>query len=293
MKVIRWTLMSILMFSVGGITEAQARRGSLIVFIVSKRADYVVIGAESRTIDIVHNSSDDRSCKIISLGRDTLFYETGNAAIGVKVGRNWSSEGEARFVYALSQRRDASDLADAWATRALRWFGSQSRQDLERAAVPPHGNLATGGFINFDQNGNLSLHSVEISFDSVKRTLVGQPSTIAPGDIGVAGIAKDLIKEFFDRKSERAARAFGPTGVARLIAVDPERDEELVRKAIQFAIENAVGNDKRALGGDIDIAVIRKDRTIKWINRKPWCSQQDGKRAAPGLGSDPVRSHTP
>jgi hypothetical protein len=40
-------------------------------------------------------------------------------------------------------------------------------------------------------------------------------------------------------------------------------------------MDNAVGEDKLALGGDIDIAVIRNDRTIEWVARKPWCSEQD------------------
>jgi len=291
MKIIRWTLMATLIMAVAGVAEAQARRGSLVVMIVSKRADYVVIGAESRTLDVSKHSFEDRSCKIISLGGDTLFYETGNAAIGVKGGTSWSSEGAARGVYAASQKRDAGDLERAWATRALRWFGAQPRRYVESAAVPPHGSLVVGGFINFDEKRALSIHAGEISFDSVKRTLVDQRSSVAPGDIGVTGIAQDLVKEFFLGKSERAVRAFGAAGAMRLVAVDAEKDVVLVRKAIQFAMDNADGEDRRALGGDIDIAIIRSDRTIRWGSRKPWCSQQDGKGTAPVFGSEPARSH--
>jgi hypothetical protein len=279
----RRVLAFVLMLVVAGVAEGQARRGSLVVMIVSKRADYVVIGAESRTLDVSNHTFEDRSCKIISLGGDTLFYETGNAAIGVKGGVSWSSEGAARLVYAASQKRDAGDLARAWATKALRWFGSLPRQTVARAAVPPHGSLVVGGFINFDEKRALSIHAGEISFDSLKGTLVDRRSSVAPGDIGVAGIAQDMVKEFFLGKSERAVRAFGPGGTVGRVGVDAERDVALVRKAIQFAMDNAVGEDRRALGGDIDIAIIRNDRTIRWVSRKPWCSQQDGKRTATGV----------
>jgi hypothetical protein len=51
--------------------RAQIQRGSLVVYILSKNADYVVVGAESRTTTST-NLLDDRSCKIISLGGDTL-----------------------------------------------------------------------------------------------------------------------------------------------------------------------------------------------------------------------------
>ena len=56
--------------------QAQVRRGSLVVWIVSKKTDYVVIGAESRTVDKSGNLLDDRACKVISLGGDTLFFGT-------------------------------------------------------------------------------------------------------------------------------------------------------------------------------------------------------------------------
>jgi hypothetical protein len=283
MKIMRWTLMATLIAAVAGVAEGQARRGSLVVMIVSKRADYVVIGAESRTLDVSKHTFEDRSCKIISLGGDTLFYETGNAAIGVKGGTSWSSEEAARVVYAASENRDAGDLARAWATKALRWFAVQPRQTVERAAVPPHGSLVVGGFINFDEKRALSIHADKISFDLLKGTLVDRRSSVAPGDIGVAGVAQDLVKEFFLGRSERAVRAFGAAGTVGRVGVDAERDAALVRKAIQFAMDNAVGEDRRALGGDIDIAIIRNDRTIRWVSRKPWCGQQDGKRTATGV----------
>jgi hypothetical protein len=40
-------------------------------------------------------------------------------------------------------------------------------------------------------------------------------------------------------------------------------------------VSGRVGEDKLALGRDIDIAVIRNDRTIEWVARKPWYSERD------------------
>jgi hypothetical protein len=263
-------------------SPAQVRSGSLVVIIVSEHADYVVIGAESRRRDPSRNVVDDRGCKVISLGGDTLFYETGAAEIGVRRGKPWSSEGTARTVYVSSQKRDALNLSSAWGTRALRWFYPQPVQDLRAIAYGPNGSLANGGFINFDENGSLSVHSVEISYDAAKRTLTAQPSSQAPGQIGIAGVARDLVIEFFDGETDRAIKAFGPVGMVRLIAVDAMDDVSLVRKAIRFAMDNGSAQERLALGGDIDIAIIRRDQTIQWITRKSWCSQQD-QRATPPL----------
>src|SRR5271155_2459174 len=61
----------------------EVQRGSSVVAIYSQKGDYVVVAAESRTADMNHKPLDDRACKIISLGNDTVFFETGIPAIRV------------------------------------------------------------------------------------------------------------------------------------------------------------------------------------------------------------------
>lgn len=264
-------------------SSVQVRRGSLVVFIVSQRADYVVIGAESRTLGPDDNFLDDRSCKVISLGGDTLFFETGTATIIVRRGKSWSTEGTARSVYTSSLKRDALSLSTVFAERAFRWFHSQPESDLRTATYGPKGTLLTGGFINFGSNATLSIHSISLNYDAVKRTLTAEPaSQLLPGQVGAAGVATDLVGEFFVGKTDRAIRAFGPIGMVRYVGVNPLEDVRLVRTVIEFAMKNATRREKSGLGGDIDIAIIRNNGTIQWVSRKPWCSQQDLK-LPPGL----------
>lgn len=254
----------------------QELRGSLVVFVVSDRADYVVIGAESRTVDGDNKPVDDRACKIISLGGDTLFYETGNSELGDQHGKHWNSNGAARAVYATARNRDAQSLSLAWGNKALTWFYRASLDhDLGKVAEGKTGNLVSGGFINFDKNGSLSVHSAQISYDVAKRALNFEPTSQGPGQVGISGVGKDLVVEFNEGKTFRAATALGTVGVKQ----DAAHDIAFVQKAIKFAMDNAVGKDKTALGGDIDVAIIRSHRTIQWIARKPWCGEQDLKQA--------------
>src|ERR1700720_268674 len=90
--------------------QAQIQRGSLVVWIVSKQADYVVIGADSRTLNLDSKSTNDSGCKILSLGGDTLFYETGTARVGGYGGKSWTAATTARNVYKSSLKRDALSL---------------------------------------------------------------------------------------------------------------------------------------------------------------------------------------
>jgi hypothetical protein len=261
--------------------DAQVRNGSLVVLVVSIRADYVVIGAESRQVDTKGKFVDDCGCKIIALGKDTLFYETGSSEIGVYHGKPWSSKGAARSVYMSSKRRDATSLSRAWGILALRWFHMQSPQSLRTIARPPHGSLVVGGFINFDKNGTASAQNVEISYDSAKSLIIGQPSEQAHGQIGASGIAEELVQEFFARETPKAINALGPIGRVRAVAEDAMIDVMFVQNAIKFAMDNANEYDKPHLGGDIDIAIIRNGGAIQWISRKPRCSQEDQKPTQP------------
>lgn len=107
----------IVAFSLALPMHAQVRRGSLVVWIVSKQADYVVVGAESRTLDSENKFINDSACKILSLGGDTLFYETGTDRTGVYAGKSWTAAGTARNVYKSSLKRDALSLATEWRKR--------------------------------------------------------------------------------------------------------------------------------------------------------------------------------
>lgn len=251
-------------------------RGSLVVAIVSQKGDYVVVAAESRSLDLSRRRVNNLSCKIIGLGGEMLFFETGVNVIGVQRGEAWNAEDVARAIYQESQNRDARTLSIAWGNRALQWFYSQSSADLQSTAET-NGGIVTGGFIGFDNDGKASVQNQTIYYSTVDRTLsrrpTGQPPI--PGQVVASGIAKELAAEFFEGKTKRAIEAFGPIGTFRLIGVDAGIDANLARKAIEFAIRSATGREQEALGGPIDIAVLRRNRTIEWVNRKPECFKMD------------------
>jgi hypothetical protein len=256
--------------------EAQVRRGSLVVWIVSKQADYVVIGADSRTLNLDSKSTNDSGCKILSLGGDTLFYETGTAGVGGYGGKSWTAATTARNVYKSSLKRDALSLATEWRGRTLRWFDSLPDEEVRSHAQKMNGNLVSDGFINFGPDGSLSIHSVAIVYDARRRRLDVQSTSQGPGETGISGVALNLVAEFLQEKTDRAVKAFGPVGTLRFArGVNQSADVDLIQKAIKFAMDNSVGEDKLALGGDIDVAIIRKDHTIQWVARKPVCNQQD------------------
>lgn len=251
-------------------------RGSLVVAIVSQKGNYVVVAADSREVDEADKPIDDKSCKVIALGGDTLFFETGTPLIIVRRGKSWNAQDVARAVYGESKKRDARDLSIAWGNRALSWFDAQSETDL-KSVSEAKGGIITGGFINFKEGKNPSIQTQEITFSARTHTLTRGLASEPPaqGEVMFSGVGKNLIEEFFAGKTRRAIRAFTSVETVHRVGVNSQVDARLARKAIQFAIANETGKDKNTIGGAIDVAILRKNGTVEWVSRKRACYALD------------------
>jgi len=260
----------------------EVQRGSLVLAMYSQKSDYVVVAAESRNTDSSHKVIDDHACKIISLGNDTAFFETGVPVIGVFRGMNWNAQSVARSVYRRSNVHDPKNLSMAWGNAALTWFYGRPAKDLQSVS-DENGGIVTGGFINFTKADIVPIQMQTIFYSTSANTLSRRPEgdPPEPGQFVTSGVARALVKEFFKGNTMRAAIAFGPIGTIRRIGEDPEIDASLARKAIQFAIDYSTGTDHDEIGDDIDIAIIRKNLPIKWVSRKKECYEQDLKPIAP------------
>ncbi len=256
-----------------------AKHGTLVVCIVSKKNNYVVIGAESRNSKEVYGASrqpDNRACKIIGLGGNTVFFESGVSVAGTLHGKRWDADEAARNAFRNSSNREPEGLSVTWGNRALSWFYDSGQLYNLRSLVEANdGRIVTGGFIAFDTN--LSFRYQTIFYDSAKRQLSRRQDGLppGPGQVFTVGVAQDLISEFFEGKTNRAIDAFGPRGAPRLIGVDAVTDSQTVRNAIEFVMRYAADKDKASLGEPIDIAILRAGSPIQWIDRKPECTALD------------------
>jgi hypothetical protein len=148
-------------------TLGQVGHGSLVVYIVSIKGDYVVIGSESRELSGRGNTHvNDECCKIIVLGGETLFYSTGSSSVKNGEIDLWNSMKAARSVYSASEQRGAQKLSDEWSKQALEKFWPLSAKARKSLVQTPEGDVVTGGFINFDSSGRLSVHNQNVMYDA-------------------------------------------------------------------------------------------------------------------------------
>jgi hypothetical protein len=98
-----------------------------VVFIISKKGDYAVVGADSRIVD--KKGPTNNACKIIALGGDTLFFESGIDFATPERGESWNSRDTARAVYKGSKTHNTTVLSTDWAKRAIEWFSSSGEMN--------------------------------------------------------------------------------------------------------------------------------------------------------------------
>jgi hypothetical protein len=94
------------------------------------------------------------------------------------------------------------------------------------------------------------------------------------GAIVKLGVGLELVDEFTKDETERARRANGPLQREKL-GSDIATEIQFVNKAIRFVIDNGSTEEKRGVGGAIDVAVVREHAGVDWSARKPECASKD------------------
>jgi hypothetical protein len=245
-----------------------ARGGTLVVWLVSNAKDYVVIGAESRNIGLPSGKTiDDRSCKIIQLGQQTVFFELGLSTGQRSDGEIWSPQKLAGTVYDSVPQRDAVALSVMWGKAAMEWLLNLLPDDLA-AATQNEGRLTLGGFVNFGDAAPIEMS--ELFYNIAERKLYKKQTPFVRH--GMVGVGTELVEEFGTRSSFRASQAHKPS---TSVGVDPHEDAETVRASIQFAIDNSVGVEHDKIGGPIDVAIVRPNQKVEWVSRKSRCYALD------------------
>lgn len=243
-------------------------RGSLVIVAVPPLGDYVVVAAESRLIDLNNKPISDKSCKITELGTHTVFFAVGSEIVGTNKG-TFNAFNLARQVYLESGPDAIRDLPSKWATLATDFFRRFSPASL-RSLTENSGILGTGGFVGYDPYGVAVVDSETIYYpgtDDGKPTPQRDP-IVRPGNIQEYGMGKELVDEFRAQNTPRAIKVIGPHSPS----ADPMVTADFARKAIQFAIDNSDGTSYKGwIGGPVDVAILRHNRPVEWVHRKPNC----------------------
>jgi hypothetical protein len=262
--------------AIGTFAHSDDRHGST-VFLFIPNQDYVVVAGESLTLDGNDSPIDSQSCKIISLGNSILFAATGNISFELKrTGKindtvSWTASSTARSLY-HKYGADIPALASHWAKNSEASF-SLMRGDQLRS-LQENGLLAKGIFVTY-LKGELILWNVRVSYSSVPTPhAVGTAKLDSSRNSKVLGYARDLIEEFVAGKTKRASdarRICCPYSLGK----EPGLDAHFAEAAVRFAITYAKAGEKGRIGLPIDVAILQRDKPVRWSVRKDICYKED------------------
>ena len=255
----------------------QTCHATSIVWVSSKSREYVVIAGDSRGFPGKKGKKkiSDSECKLIAFD-DTLFFMSGDVVRDKSPGQvsGWDSGRTAREVFSESKDHDVEALSKEWTVRAMKWFSELGQVALTQIASFQEGGVVTGGFINIDSKRNVSEVDYSLNYDIQHHKLSPEKGDPSEGGVGVTGVEWGLVEEFKKRQTARARTAWGNLK-PRNLGEDLSYDMEFARRAVQFVIDNASGENKKLVHGPIDVAVVSRLGGIDWHPRKPNCYSQD------------------
>ncbi|HKV77480.1 MAG TPA: hypothetical protein VJP02_05035 [Candidatus Sulfotelmatobacter sp.] len=255
--------------------DAQLEHGTVVVFIVS--SSKAVIAADGRYL-APHEPPNDHACKIIALGSQFLFAESGiNLGSPTMRAPDGRSQQEAirafaRFQVSKANHSDPVDqISSDWLSsmkpvyqRALKSY----RRDILQ--YEPSGFLVSAAFVGLNPTGRIEGRAIDIYFDLArlkkgfsKLIIHNNPSwqiTIQPST-KVLGHA-----EIIDSFSHLSAEAREDT-LANWKIAHPDLD--LAYFLVDYTESYAPAD--YGVGGPIDEVAIFPHSGIEWLHRKPGC----------------------
>ena len=257
--------------------------GTILVRSLTERE--LVVAADSR---IQYPTGDSRprddSCKIIQLSPRAVFFYWGASEIRSK--KNGEILLSVNAIARDAYRRFPSQSNELRLESAANFFGESMAARLDAflatsTSVQMSATLAgSGGFGGLDSRGTPFLYTVEIGIDAPNGQRATATFKIAavdpssPYPVAVGGVASSAgVSEFLARKTERAARSYRKYEERVSPSLRKQTDAYLIRAALQAALQWA--KDDSAVGGLVDVVVLQKGKSARWIQRKPACQKED------------------
>ena len=276
----------IISFGVCTIIQAQVVGSGNTIILMQYSADRVVLDADSR--EGTPWGRRDDFCKIIQPAPRFFFFATGRAIIFDRATR-----GEKFNAYTIAREAFHSLKRELRNENAVALIGSYwgilMREKYEESLVAdPVGTvsgLANGqivkGVFGGSVNNKLEIYMVFLMYamppevaaptvDVIVERVSEDDGIIKPfGDPAVV----DLIREYLDGTTARASSAVTKANAAiKSIAVgNDERAGYFAKYAIEAASE-WVG-DESTIAPPVDILVLHRNGSAKWISRKAQCRQ--------------------
>lgn len=262
----------------------QSEFGTIVV--VFRSEDKIVMAADSR-VNYGDGIYDDNHCKIVALGNEIIFAATGivgEFSSSLPQELRFSAGEEVRRVFSnpwfdselLDFQGKVAQLASRWGAAMTNRFTRAAPRRLQHWLERMTGDIFIQGiFAGVEPDGHLSLVVTKVTYGRPIAGLERRTATfhleriVSDSPFLQAFGGTEIFQEFTARSTGRAHRE-----VIQL-ALDLERYPPELRDALRVIrlVDLTIAFHRRrdSVGGEIDAIEPLRDRTIRWIQRKPQC----------------------
>jgi hypothetical protein len=269
-------------------TTAVFPHGTILVY--EETTTQVIIVADSKIYDD-KTKWGGYACKIVNLSDDTIFFYTGNLfeSFNQRTGKVFfSQQSVARTAYGYFQKQSRSENRLMAVANKYSELVSPKINNLLKSVNNPSERIGLAGFASRDELGHPRIVLVNIPVtvpNNGGQAYAGAPTVSEPilNEEYMGNYPQyQQVREFLDAQTPRAKLAMEKFN-SRTAKV-PEKDKEVY--TLIAAVEAALSWNKNdpTIGPPVDAVVIESETGIRWIKRKPKCSDKSSRQAVPNGG---------
>ncbi len=251
--------------------HAQMERGTLLVVYFSQ--DKIVLAADSLNL-IKGRGTEKReySCKIVALGKDTLFAAAGRT--GYRKGPSdplpdWTAIGEAQRIYTQHPTEPPEILSNYREQALIEHLSAQLRSPTGRRVVEDdagrqEGILTSGLFLYAPPHGDFQWILSRVTYP--RRGFLDSKYASLPPDIppylalGEPNAVRTVL-EYVSLQSDRAKKEADEWNQEQH-CLHGDKEAARAKRLVELAIEH---DQTGEIGGEIDVAVLPKNGTVEWV----------------------------
>ena len=271
--------------------------GTVVVMSISREQAILATDSRRTNIDLKNrriNGYHDSACKLQALSPSLLFAAAGMTSTdrslpadiyydAVELGRQASQTFEFDPTW-MEQNQAVREIAAMWAWDVAFHIRRGLREGLYR---PFHSTWVTGVFVGLEPNGELSAAIATLEYHEQRAGMIVPPISIlirnpippknftwidsfGRNDVTESYVSKQRVTDEtralhlrFRNQQVSNPRHFSAQIVKELVELTIEKDE----------VRLSDGNSYKPVGGEVDIARLRRKGVVEWVQRKDGCAQ--------------------
>jgi hypothetical protein len=269
--------------------DPQIDSGSVVIIGYSQ--EKIIVATDSRTY---HGQGrfDDNSCKIIVLTKNILFSPGGNVAGHISEPTGWDAVREVRTALVVATKESAPPdfmhrVAAEWSEK-MKHKLEQGMTERDWQSLENRRLIVAGYFAGLDEGGNIEtvagkLYRSQEGPNSVRSVIwkLDQPRSLEKSmrfrAFGEGDVFNELMAGQTERAKQETRKLESEVAGMDLNDADIHKAIRYVQLSIQYAPHPEV------VGGEVDVAQLNRGGTLRWIHRKPQCTdeQPDTKSVPP------------